>query len=170
MKKFLSLILALALSLSLVACGGSDDKKDDAAQAEAPDLQAFFDKYMADMAAELGEENSPAMMEMEEVGLDAFYPGLKDVATKQMVAQAAMISAVAFEFVLVEVENPADVETVQNIFQTRITTQVEGGAFYPATVAAWEEAQVITNGNVVALIVAADVQAQAVEAFNALFA
>ena len=38
------------------------------------------------------------------------------------------------------------------------------------TTAAWEKAEVIVNGNVVALIVAGAQQADAVDAFNALFA
>ena len=82
----------------------------------------------------------------------------------------AAIGAVAFEFALVECENAADVETVKGIFEARVDAQVNGGAFYPETTAAWEKAEVIVNGNVVALIVAGEQQADAVAAFNALFA
>ena len=57
-----------------------------------------------------------------------------------------------------------------DILQARVDAQVSGGAFYPETTAAWEKAQVITRGNVVALICAGEAQDQAVEAFNALFA
>ena len=40
---------------------------------------------------------------------------------------------------------------------------------YPATVEAWENASVIQDGKVVALIVAGEDQTAAVDAFNALF-
>ena len=69
----------------------------------------------------------------------------------------------------VEVADEADVETVQEIFQARIDSQLSGGAMYPATVEAWQNAQVLVNGNVVALIAAGEMQSDAVAAFNGLF-
>ena len=57
MKKFISLLLALVMALSLVACGSKDnDKKDDqaveltvfAAASLTESLTAIGDKYMAD--------------------------------------------------------------------------------------------------------------------------
>ena len=97
-------------------------------------------------------------------------PGLEDYELKQTVLQAAAISAVAYEIDLVECASESDVEAVKGIFQARIDNQIAGGAFYPATVEAWQNAELIVNGNVVALIVAGEDQAQAVESFNSLFA
>jgi len=163
MKKMISAILALTMMLCLVACGGNGGSS---ANAEAPNLQKYYD----DFVASLGEGNAPMMMPVEGEALDAFYAGLSGIATKQSVIQMAAIGAVAFEFALVECENTADVETVKGIFEARVDAQVNGGAFYPETTAAWEKAEVIVNGNVVALIVAGEQQADAVAAFNALFA
>jgi len=165
MKKVLSALLGLALLLTLAACGGTDGGTQ---TKEAPDLEKFYEDYMAS----LDEENTPAMMDANEDGsyVDTFFPGLNDVELKQSVLQMAMISAVAYEIDLVECANESDVETVKGIFQARIDNQVNGGAFYPGTTAAWEEAELLVNGNVVALIVAGDQQAAAVDAFNALFA
>lgn len=163
MKKMISAILALTMMLCLVACGGSNNGG--SSNAAAPDLQKYYDDFMSTLG-----ENSPMMMPVEAEALDAFYAGLTGIATKQSVVQMAAIGAVAFEFALVEVENSADVETVKNIFQARVDAQVNGGAFYPETTAAWEKAEIITNGNVVALIVAGEQQEDAVSAFNALFA
>lgn len=157
MKKIISALLALTMMLGLVACGS--------ANAEAPDLQLFYDEYMAGLG-----ENAPMMMPMDPETLEAFYPGMGAIATKQSVISTAAIGAVAFEFALVEVENAADVETVKAIFQARVDAQAGGGAWYPETVAAWESAEIIVNGNVVAMIVAGAQQADAVAAFNALFA
>lgn len=161
MKRWMTGLLVLALTLSLAACGGTSSN------AETPDLQQFYDDFMAS----LGEENAPAMMNTNEDAsyVDAFLPGLNDVELKQSVLYAAMISATAFELDLVECANADDVETVKSIFQTRIDTQVNGGAFYPETTEAWGKAKLLVNGNVVALIVAGEHQDDAVEAFNALF-
>ncbi len=161
MKRMLSAALALTLVLALAACGGKPAK-------EAPDLKKFYEDYMAT----LDEENTPAMMDANEDAsyVDTFFPGLNDVELKQSVLQMAMISAVAYEIDLVECANESDVETVKGIFQARIDNQVNGGAFYPETTAAWEKAELLVNGNVVALFVAGEQQAAVVDAFNALFA
>ena len=97
------------------------------------------------------------------------YAGLENIQTRQRVLKVAMIAMVAYEFALVEVENAADVQTVADIFQARIDYKIEDGAFYPMTLEGWENAEIITQGNVVALIVAQGSQEQAAEAFNTLF-
>ena len=92
------------------------------------------------------------MMAMEGEALEAFYPGLSAIATKQCVVQMAMISASGDEIALVEVENSADVETVKAIFQARIDYQVgdgetPGGAWYPAPTEMWKsESRIVSNG------------------------
>ena len=118
--------------------------------------------------ASLGE-NVPMMMEVSDDLVENVYPGLSSYTFNQKVLQTAAISAVAFEIALVEVADEADVEAVKGIFQSRIDSQVEGGAMYPATVEAWQNAEVLVNGNVVALIAAGEDQTAAVDAFNALF-
>lgn len=162
MKKFVSIVMAMMLVLSLVACGGNAGGS---AAKEAPDLTKYYEDFMAS----LGEGNAPMMMELDADMTEAFYPGLNEIETKQKVMQAAGMSAVAYEFALVEVANTDDAAKVQEIFEARKETQVNGGAWYPETTAAWEKAEIIANGNVVALIVAGDQQADAVEAFKALY-
>ena len=162
MKKFVSIVMAMMLVLSLVACGGNAGGS---AAKEAPDLTKYYEDFMAS----LGEGNAPMMMELDADMTEAFYPGLNEIETKQKVMQAAGMSAVAYEFALVEVANADDAAKVQEIFEARKETQVNGGAWYPETTAAWEKAEIIANGNVVALIVAGDQQADAVEAFKALY-
>ena len=158
MKKILAVLLAAVMALGLVACGG--EKAED-----APDLQAYYDDFMAS----LGEADAPMMMEITDDLVDSVYPGLGACELRQRVLFTAAISAVAFEMALVEVADEADVETVQEIFQARIDSQLSGGAMYPATVEAWQNAQVLVNGNVVALIAAGEMQGDAVAAFNGLF-
>ena len=99
--------------------------------------------------------------------LEQAYPGLSEVETSQCLVYAPMITAVAYELALVEVTNADDVATVQEIFQARIDAQVESGAFYPATVEAWQNSsEIVTRENYVALFVGAE-KDQMVEAFNA---
>lgn len=163
MKRMITALMALVLVLSLAACGG---KETDAQTKEAPDLASFYQDFMASLG-----ENAPAMVDAneDESYVENFFPGLSAYELKQSVLQMAMISAVAYEFDLVECANESDVEAVKAVFQARIDNQVNGGAFYPATTEAWEKADLLVNGTVVGLIVAGEEQAGAVEAFNALF-
>ena len=160
MKKLMAATLSLTLILSLASCG------DNAKQKDAPDLQQYYDDFMATMG-----DDAPAMGDTNEDAsyVDTFLPGLNDIELKQSVLRMAMISLTGFELDLVECANEEDVETVQSIFQTRIDNQVNGEAFYPETIECWENADLLVNGNIVALIVAGEYQEDAVNAFNALF-
>lgn len=163
MKKLMAAVLALVMLLALAACGGDNGGGN---QAEAPDLTKYYEDFMAS----LGADNAPAMSELTDETIEGLYPGLNAIETRQKLMQTAMISAVAYEFALVEVANAEDVAKVQEILQARKDAQVDGGAWYPETIASWEKGEIIVNGNVVALIVAGEQQADAVAAFNALFA
>ena len=152
------LALALMLLLNLAACGGQSESG-------APDLNAFFtslsEKYELPMLADLNEDASL---------LDTYYPGLSDYELKQSVLEVAMISAVAFELALVECADEADVDAVKAIFQSRMDSQIQGGAMYPATIEAWQNGEIIVSGTVVAMIVGGDYQTDLVADFNALLA
>ena len=152
MKKLTAMFLALTMVLALAACG-------EKAQ-EAPDLNIVYEDFIASL------DEAPMMMDVTDDVVETFYPGLGGVSLKQSVLVTAAISAVAYEIAMVECADSADVETVQGIFQARIDSQVDGGAMYPATVEAWEGAEILTSGNVVALIVAGQDQAAAAEAIG----
>ncbi len=161
MKKLLSILLCAMLLPALAACGGGGGNNGQA----APDLNKYYEDFMAT----LGADNTPAMMDVETDMIPQVYPGLENYTSKQVVAKMAAITAVPFEFVLLELESEADAQAAASILQARVDSQVNGGAFYPETTAAWEKAQVITHGNVAALICAGSEQDQAVDAFNKLF-
>ena len=158
MKKFLSLALAFAMTVTLLAgCAGKG-----AQQSAEVDLEAFYQTIFTD------PENAPAMNAMEGEILEAFYPGLTALELKQTVAYMPMITAVACEIVMVECANEADVDTVKELFQARIDAQVSDHFNYPAVIEAWQkEAQVVANGNYVALFVVNGMTEQVVENFNA---
>ena len=161
MKKIISALLALTMVFALVASASNGGQS----QTEAPDLQAYYDDFLASLG-----DNAPMMMAIEGDMLESAYPGLSDYTLKQSVLQMAGISAVAFEMALVETESEEDAQAVEEIFQARVDSQIQGGAMYPATIEAWENASVLVEGCVVALIVAGEDQTAAVDAFTALFA
>ena len=140
-------------------------------EAEAPvaggaDLNAFYLSQLDTYG-----ENFPATMNLcESVEmLDGFYPGLSAIDTKQMMIYQPMMGAVVCEIALVEVTNSADVDAVKDIFQARIDTQVEGGAWYPESIEGWKSnSRVVANGNCVMLIAYSECDA-VVDAFNGLF-
>lgn len=133
------------------------------------DLTAFYESLPGSV------ENWPSMMAMSQESVDAFYPGLSDISTKQCSVYMAMISANVGEIALVQVENTGDVQKVKDIFQARIDYQVgdetnPGGAWYPATIEGWKnDSRIVSNGNYVMLI-AVEGADSVVDSFNALFA
>lgn len=157
MKKLLFPVMAALVLMGLTACGETGDKH--------PDLTAYYDS----MAEKLNwsDEN---MMETPEDVLDIYYPGLKDIETKQFIARSVMISATAEELVLMECNSPEDAQAAKAILQQRMDDQVDGGAWYPSTIQTWENAQVSVNGSYAALIVSGENQEELTEAYNALFA
>ena len=139
------------------------------AQNDSVDLTAFYETLAAN-----GGENWPMMAAMEGEALDAFYPGLTGIATKQCGVYMPMISAVAAEIALIEVENAADVQAVKDILQSRVNYQVgdetnPGGAWYPESIESWKvNSRIVSNGNCVMLVVM-DTCEDVVAQFNGLF-
>lgn len=162
MKKIASLALAGLMALSLAACNNQDSADN---QPLTINLSEFYTEMYDSIFPD--PDNAPAMTALKGEMLEQAYPGLSEVETSQCLVYAPMITAVAYEVALVEVTNADDVATVQEIFQARIDAQVESGAFYPATVEAWQNSsEIVTRENYVALFVGAE-KDQMVEAFNA---
>lgn len=162
MKRILSLALACALAFSLTACGGKDTTPAPQDPSFGADLNAFYTEIM-DAA-----EEAPMMMDLAADAdmLEAMYPGLGAVETKQLVVASPAMSAVAIEFAFAEVANAADVETVKTIFQTRIDTQVDGGAWYPETIEGWKNnSEIVVIDNYVCLFVCSEKDGM-IEAFR----
>lgn len=180
MKKLFSLILVLSLVFSLAACGSKpteptepstpaepnapvEPEKPAEPEIKSADLQAFYEKTFVN-------ENMPMMGVMDSEMLDAFYAGLTALELKQCIVAMPMISAVGAEVALVEVNNAADIEKVQEIFKARIQAQIDGGAFYPATIETWEKSSEIVVNNNTVMLICLETKDEIVEKFNALFA
>lgn len=97
------------------------------------------------------------------------YPGLFDIATEQCLPYINMMTMNTSEIVLVEVTNSSDVDKVKEILQSRIDAQVEGGAWYPSAIEAWQNnSRIVSNGNYVMMVVHESCDS-IVDDFNALF-
>ena len=80
-----------------------------------------------------------------------------------------MMSMNMGEMALVQVKNSSDVAKVKSIFQARIDSMVNGGAWYPEPTRIWtEQSRVVSNGNYVMMVVGEDCDS-IVKDFNALF-
>ena len=101
--------------------------------------------------------------------LDNYYAGLSSVATEQRQVYINMMSMNMGELAVVQVKDSKDVATVKAIFQARIDSMVNGGAWYPEPTRIWsEQSRVVSNGNYVMMVVGEDCDA-IVKDFNALF-
>ena len=160
MKKTLALILTLAMVLALCACGGNN-KQPETVQV---DLQTYWDTLQ-----ETYQWNEGYMVDIEGDMLESYYPGLSDIAAKQFVAKMPMMSSVVNEMVFMECETEDDAALAAALLQDRITTQAEGGAWYPESMEAWGRGIVIQQGTYVAMIASAEHQDEIAESFTALF-
>ena len=166
MKRFLTFTM-MFLMLMLTACGGSENSDVPAADA---DLQSLYDTLAEEFQWEEGY-----LVDIEGEMLESYYPGLAEIGTKQLIAKMPMMSSVVNEIVFLQCETEEDAEKTAEILQNRIDYQVgdennPGGAWYPESIEAWKQGQVIQQGTYVAMVASAEYQDAIVEQFNALFA
>ena len=156
-------VLALAALLLLAAgCGGQREE----GRAEDSDVALNTLYAGMEMSCGWGEDY------MTDVGgelLEEYYPGLSEVPAKQLVVKVPAMSSDVNEIVLMQCETEEDAEHAAAILQARVDAQVEGGAWYPETQAAWEKAQVLRRGAYAALIASGAHQEALEEQFRLQF-
>lgn len=166
LKKIATLAMAAALAVTMVACGSTTAQPTATPTPEPVDLAAFGEKYVTDQVM------PPVLDTQADMGkqiLDMNYAGLSEMELEQCLPYVSMMSVNNSEMVLVQTKTADDVAKVKEIFQARIDNMLSGGTFYPETIEIWQNnAQIVDNGNYVALVVSTDKDA-IVEAFNALF-
>lgn len=155
-KVMLALVLAIVLGVStLAACGSSNN----ASEAKSYDLDAVFQSVVdkqenADNAEGLKNRCMPTDNMDKIKGL---YVGIDGIELAQMKFFAPPISGFACEIMMVEVKDAKDVKAVQDVFQARIDSAINGGACDVEAGAVWENnAKIQTSGNYVAMIVLPD--------------
>ena len=172
MKRMMLLLLALVMTAGLLAaCGGDTGNAGD--ESKDVDLTALYEgwceTYDWTEDAQSGGDNTLMLMDLEGETLEGYYPGLSELASKQLVAKAPMISAVVNEIVLVQCETEEDAAKAAAILQERADAQAEGGAFYPESMETWSRATVLQQGTYVALIASAEHQEDLETSFNEQF-
>ena len=161
MKKRAVWILA-ALLLLASGCGGQQEE----GRAEDSDVALNTLYAGMEMSCGWGEDY---MTDVEGELLEEYYPGLSEVPAKQLVVKVPAMSSDVNEIVLMQCETEEDAEHAAAILQARVDAQVEGGAWYPETQAAWEKAQVLRRGAYAALIASGEFQESLEEQFNQQF-
>ncbi len=136
----------------LPASGGAEDAvQPPAGGADLPSLADFFATLQSSY------EGLDAMMVIEGEVLDTYYPGLGSIAAvEEVLIQETMMSMSNVAVGLVKLSDEAtldDILAVQAIFQGRITTQAEGGAWYPASCETWEQGVTSSVSNHVGMFV-----------------
>lgn len=162
MKQLLSMTLAALLAITTLAgCGSSAD------EAVAPSMS--LDEFYAELATEYGWDEL-FMAEIEADIQVSLYPGIEDIDTVTVIARAPMMSAVVSELVLAECADADAATAMVAVLENRMATQAQGGAWYPSSMDAWGNAQVIQRGNYVALIASEGHQDDIAAKWDALFA
>ena len=141
MKKLLCVLLAVMTVLALAACGDKTPQQN-GGQQDQPAQSVDLKKAAEDAIASIGNEDIVLMPEEDTDSIEAQYPGLTAVETKQLVVYWPPV---------VEVTNGADAETVRGILQQRVDNAANDTA-YPENAPAWKNNSAVTvNGNYVVM-------------------
>ena len=148
--------------------GSSSSGGSSSSSASKVDLSGFYTTIT-------GKYQFSFMTEAVDQALDQYFAGLSGLnLVQRVVYQCGMSPSPHGDFVLVQVSDSKDVDTVKGILQARIDYMVgdgngPGGAFYPMEATMWEEnARIAVNGDYAMLIVHPDCDS-IVNDFNALF-
>ena len=145
MKKLTAMLLAVVMLAALCACGGGSGAKEvdlDALAAELTGSDAFSDIL-----------NPPAD------GVAARLYNIEDGATKQVILYVGT-GATAEEIFLAEASDASAAAALKTACEERVSDQKTMFANYaPGEVAKLDDAVLVTSGNYVILVVAADAAA-----------
>jgi hypothetical protein len=151
--KVFAFVMALVMLLSLAACAAANEPAEPSIPSEPevsyPALSEFYDTISADYSL-------PALTDMDAVMQENFLPGIADISLSESVMKTPAISAAVCEILMVKCENADDAAAVKAIFDARVQSQIDGGAWYPASIEQWQKAEVVTAGAYVAMFAGQD--------------
>ena len=143
MKKFICMIIALCLLLSMAACGSKE-------QDVSLDVAALYEDY---------QQYLPEMFFPDEATLLNFLGIHAEDCVQYKVAICAE-GLRADEVWLIEAKDDAALETLTNLANARIQSKLDETVTYaPDQYVVVEKAQVLTNGLYLALLISPDVDA-----------
>ena len=127
MKKFVSVVLALSLVLSLAACGGKKTEETQPALSVEGTMEELLNKTVEQRPVEfMGGVIPVDLTDTSEDGLWAIksYTGLEDAAQiTEAAAFEPMMGSLAFSMVLVRVADGADAKSVAESMKSDIDTR-----------------------------------------------
>ena len=141
----------------IVRCSWKEDEAPSAS--EGTDKPGQASVSLNDFYATLqgSYEGLDSMMVLDGELLDTYYPGLSSIAAvEEVLVQETMMTMANMAVGLVKLSDDAtsdDVVAVQNALQTRINTQADGGAWYPASCETWKQGIITSTSNVVGMFV-----------------
>lgn len=154
MKKRITLLLALAMVLTLAACGGQKE------EAVSVDVNALYEGY---------SQYLPEMFYPDEDTMLNFLGISAEDCTQYKVAICAE-GMRADEVWLIEAKDDAALENLRNLAQTRIEAKLDETISYvPDQYVIVEKAELLVNGRYLALLISPDVDAMKAS-FEAAFA
>ena len=144
MKKAMSLILALVLVLGLTACGGKTE------ETVSVDVNALYESY-AQYMPEMFFPDEDTMLNFLGISVEDC------VQYKVAICAEGMRSD---EIWLIEARDAAALEELQQLAQTRIQAKLDETVSYaPDQYVVVEKAEVLTQGNYLALFISPEVEA-----------
>ena len=144
MKKAMSLILALVLVLGLTACGGKTE------EIVSVDVNALYESY-AQYMPEMFFPDEDTMLNFLGISVEDC------VQYKVAICAEGMRSD---EVWLIEARDAAALEELQQLAQTRIQAKLDETVSYaPDQYVVVEKAEVLTQGNYLALFISPEVEA-----------
>ena len=152
------------------SAGDSSSSAGNSSSSSTPETPAPAQVDLSAFYATVSGQYEFGMITLADAELAAnVYPGLFDIATEQCLPYINMMTMNTSEIVLVQVTNSSDVDKVKAILQSRIDAQVEGGAWYPSAIDAWQNnSRIVSNGNYIMMVVHESCDS-IVSDFNALF-
>lgn len=146
MKKITVLLLSVLMLVSLAACGGESGS----GNAASLDVTAAYEKLT--QAATL-----PEMLELD-AGLMLDYCGIKEADVTAAKVLICADSLRTDEIWLIQAKDAAAADTIVKLAEKRLTKKGEESITYsPEQYAVVEKAELLRQGNFVALIVSPDV-------------
>lgn len=139
----------------IVRCSWKEDAPPAAEEANPGQTSVSLNDFFSTLQGSY--EGLDSMMALDGELLDTYYPGLSSIAAvEEVLVQETMMTMANMAVGLVKLSDDAtsdDVVAVQNALQTRINTQADGGAWYPASCETWKQGIITSASNVVGMFV-----------------
>lgn len=146
MKKIIALLIVLAMTFMMAACGGGT-----AEEAKDVDLHELYE-LIFEKCSEQSEDQMVLFEEENEDIISDMYPGFYDIETEEFLLNMHPIAGTGCEVMLVKVKDAADVSKMMDVMEERIAKGT-ADTFYPENSGTWKNNSMTASyGNYVILV------------------